>query len=198
MNDVAACFAQQHFGANRNYKLTRSDDRLCNAIFVIRRVVVLPPPLLTGHVDDHLRVARLVQIKHGAERKHTNYGQNECWDDGQRDFECRVAVALFWNRLTFVAKLDDAVNNGSCNDQPDDSGNCENWFLQRINFLRVRTFWLECVLWCIGRTACKKHCSCSTENEWLESTYHPSKHIDLGCGIRSVLDVVHGTTTTML
>ena len=140
-------------------KLTRCDDRLSNAIFVIGWVVVFPPPLLTSHVDDHLRVARLVQIKHGAESEYTNYSQNECRNNCQRDFKRWISVTLFWNWLTSVTKLNHAVDNGYGDDYPDNSGNGKNWFLQSVNFLSVRTFWLEGVLRCIAtRNSQEKLC----------------------------------------
>ena len=68
-------------------------------------VVVLPPPLLTGDVDDALGVVGLGQREHRDDGGHGDADQDDRRKDGERDLERRVAVRLLGDVLTAVLEL---------------------------------------------------------------------------------------------
>ena len=111
VDDIAAGFAQQDLGSNWNNQLTRRNDR--RRYSVLRRIVVLPPPLLTSDVNDHFCVIGLGKIKHCARSKYTDTSKNQRWDNGHRDFKNWLAMGLVWNRLPTI--LEPENDNGNCN-----------------------------------------------------------------------------------
>ena len=113
MNNVAACLAQQHVGASGDNKLTRRDDRLgdLDSVHYLSWVVIFPPPLLSGDVDHHLRVVSFCKFENALECEHAYDAQNECRNNGERDFYSGISVRLSWKRLTLVTKTKQDVSD---------------------------------------------------------------------------------------
>ena len=198
MNDVATGLTQQHLGSSRNDQLTRSDNWLCNSVLVLHWIVVFPPPLLAGDVNNHFGVTGLGKVEHGAEGEHTDNGQNERRNNRQRDFQRRVAVRLMRNWLSFVTELKDSNNHHDRNEDPNNSGNSKHWLLEIVNNFGVRSLWLERVLGCICCTTCKEHGARKTSYCSNYSTMHARKPIDACGSTFSCVLVSHGTITSML
>ena len=96
------------------------------AAAVLHRVVVLPPPLLAGDVDDALGVAGLGQLEDRADRGDADTDQDEGRQDGEDDLERRLAVRLLGHRLAPVAEADDDEADRDEHDDADDTGDEED------------------------------------------------------------------------
>ncbi len=116
------------------------------AAAVLHRVVDLPPPLLTGDVDDALGVARLVQRHQGADRGDGDADEDERRQDREADLERRLAVRLLGDRLAPVAVAPDDVADDGEHDQSDDAGDDEHRVLEVLDLLGVRSGGLPGVL----------------------------------------------------
>ncbi|MEZ5296633.1 MAG: hypothetical protein R2697_10295 [Ilumatobacteraceae bacterium] len=100
------------------------------------RVVVLPPPLLTGDVDDAVGVVGVVEFDDRGDRRDGDAGEQHRRERDEHVLEPRLAVRLLGDRLTTVLELDDADRDDGHDDQADDAGDHEDRPLQIVDPLR--------------------------------------------------------------
>ena len=119
----------------RDHQLAAGDERIgdLHAAAVLHRVLVLPPPLLAGDVDDALRVAGLGQREHRADRGDADTDQDQRRDDREGDLERRLAVRLLGHLLAAIAVPDDDEDDDREDDDADDAGNDEHRQLQVLD-----------------------------------------------------------------
>jgi hypothetical protein len=107
---------------------------------------LIPPPLLAGDVDDALGVVGLGQLEDGADGGDAHADEDERRDDGERDLELLVAMALLRDRLTLVAELHEGVPDQREHEDADDAGGEEHPPLQVLDALGVGALGLPRVL----------------------------------------------------
>ena len=150
VDDVAAGDAQQNFGVLGDDQLTGGHDGFTDAIHIRvvahGRIVVLPPPLLTGDIDGHLGVAGLGQIEDGSHRRHTDTDEDQDRDDGEGDFESGLSVSLLGQSLSAIAVTEDHPRHRREDDDTHDAGDVEHWTLKIVDLLGVRAGGLPRVL----------------------------------------------------
>ncbi len=166
VDDVTAGATDHDLGVDRDHHLTAGDDRsgltgrgeAADVAFGVDRVVVLPPPLLTGDVDDAVGVVGVVERDHAGHRGHGDTGQHQRRDGDEHVLDQGVAVALLGDRLATISELDDDVGDHGEHDHTDDAGDQEDRPLQVVDVLGVLALGRPRVLRGIAG-ARRQHCS---------------------------------------
>ena len=149
VDHVATGDPQQHMLSGGNHHLVGGDDGLRDAprqTTWLYRVVVFPPPLLAGDVDDALGVARLGEIEQRLHRRDTDADQDQRRNDGERNLERRLAMRLLRDDLAAIAELDHAQEHDTDDDHEHDAGDHERRALQIVDLASVLAGRLERVL----------------------------------------------------
>jgi hypothetical protein len=196
VDDVAAGDAQQHVGVGGDHQLTAGDDGIGDldaTADTALDVVVLPPPLLAGDVDDAI-VLLVGQLKDLHDGRDGDHGEDDGRQDGEQDLELGVAVRLLRNVLPAILELPDGVTDGGEDQHADDPGDVEQLTLQAVDAAGVRALRLERVLRGVLRAARQQHCHAHSRcghapTATAESTFVGTHHF---------LTLLHGHGTKIL
>ena len=151
MDDVATGDAQQHIGVGRDHQFTTGDDRLGNdhsAALTALGVVVLPPPLLAGDVDDAV-VVLLVEGEHLAHGGHADCRKDDGRENRQRDLQLRISMRLLGDVLAAILELPHRVADHREHDDADHTGYVEHRPLEVVDAAGIGASRIERVLRCI-------------------------------------------------
>ncbi len=158
MDDVAAGEAQQNVGVGGDYEFAGGDDRFSDldVAALACGIFVLPPPLLSGDVDDALGVGPLVELEDLDHCRHGDGGEDDRRQHSERDLELRVAVCLLRGVLAAILVLDQDVADHAEHDEGDHAREVEDVALAAetlVDVAGVLTGGAEEVLGCILGTS---------------------------------------------
>ena len=123
------------------------------AAAVLRRVVHLPPPLVTRDVDEALGVVGLGEGEQDTDGGDRDPDQDDGRHDRHADLQDRPAVGLLGDRLAAVAVAEHRPADRRHDDETDHPGDGEHRPLEVVDLLRVVARRLPRVLRSVRRAA---------------------------------------------